>query len=95
MHSILAEFGLPYDFPEEVELAAEAIPVAIPKEENQKTERLSKGIDTDHRPDRRKGFPMTRSSYRILKNGNTEIGVHIADVSHYDETRKYFRSRSV
>ena len=36
MHSILAEFGLPYDFPEEVELAAEAIPTTISKDEIKK-----------------------------------------------------------
>jgi len=82
MHSILAEFGLPYDFPEEVELAAEAIPVAIPKDEIKKRKDIRKVLTLTIDPVDAKDFDDA-ISYQILKNGNTEIGVHIADVSHY------------
>lgn len=82
MHSILAEFGLPYDFPEEVELAAEAIPTGIPKEEFKKRKDLRNVLTFTIDPIDAKDFDDA-ISYQKLANGNTEIGVHIADVSFY------------
>ena len=82
MHSILAEFGLPYDFPEEVELAAEAIPTTLSKDEIKKRKDYRKVLTFTIDPVDAKDFDDA-ISYQILANGNTEIGVHIADVSHY------------
>ncbi|MCZ2481496.1 ribonuclease R [Aquirufa nivalisilvae] len=82
MHSILAEFGLPYEFPEMVELAAEAISTEISKEEIKKRKDLRKILSFTIDPKDAKDFDDA-ISYQKLANGNTEIGVHIADVSHY------------
>lgn len=82
MHSILAEFGLPYDFPEEVEMAANSISTQISKEEIKKRKDFRKVLTCTIDPRDAKDFDDA-ISYRTLKNGNIEIGVHIADVSHY------------
>ena len=82
MHAILAEFGLPYRFPREVEEAADQIPDTITDK------------DRAHRRDFRKVLTFTIDptdakdyddalSFRKLENGNYEVGVHIADVSWY------------
>ena len=87
MHAILAEFGLPLEFPPEVyDEAATFTPSSV-----------SKGLDPAEiakRRDMRDVLTMTIDphdakdfddalSMRKLKNGNWEIGIHIADVSHY------------
>ena len=82
MHSILAEYGLPYDFPEEVEKAAASILVQIPATEIKKRKDMRKVLTFTIDPIDAKDFDDA-ISYQKLKNGNTEIGVHIADVSHY------------
>jgi ribonuclease R len=82
MHSILAEYGLPYEFPEAVEDAADAISVTIPKDEIKKRKDLRKVLTFTIDPIDAKDFDDA-ISYQVLKNGNTEIGVHIADVSYY------------
>jgi ribonuclease R len=82
MHSILAEYGLPYDFPEEVEKAAASILVQIPATEIKKRKDMRKILTFTIDPIDAKDFDDA-ISYQKLKNGNTEIGVHIADVSHY------------
>ncbi|MBP5488596.1 MAG: ribonuclease R [Bacteroidales bacterium] len=82
MHAILAEFNLPYRFEKFVEDAAEKIPSEITP------------ADLAERRDFRQVFTFTIDpadakdyddalSFRPLENGNYEVGVHIADVSHY------------
>lgn len=82
IHSILAEYGLPYTFPEEVERDADKIDRSINDEEVAKR-RDMRGITTfTIDPKDAKDFDDALS-IRKLDNGNWEIGVHIADVSHY------------
>jgi len=82
MHAILAEFDLPYRFPEEVEKEVERIPEAITEAEIAKR-RDFRGIPTfTIDPVDAKDFDDALS-LRRLDSGNWEVGVHIADVSHY------------
>lgn len=82
MHAILAEFGLPYKYPEQVEEAANKISDQISKEEIAKREDL-RGVPTfTIDPKDAKDFDDALS-IRQLENGLWEVGVHIADVSHY------------
>ncbi|SEM98483.1 ribonuclease R [Chryseobacterium taichungense] len=82
IHSILAEYGLPYTFPEEVERDADKIDRSISDEEVAKRWDM-RGITTfTIDPKDAKDFDDALS-IRKLENGNWEIGVHIADVSHY------------
>ena len=82
MHAILAEFGLPYRYPANVEKAAEKIDAGITKEEVAKREDF-RGITTfTIDPRDAKDFDDALS-IRRLSNGNWEVGVHIADVTHY------------
>lgn len=82
MHAILAEFDLPYKFSAEVEAAAEQIDATI-TEADYKARRDFRKITTfTIDPDDAKDFDDALSLNK-LKNGNWEIGVHIADVTHY------------
>ncbi|MEX1189559.1 MAG: ribonuclease R [Bacteroidia bacterium] len=82
MHAIMLDYGLPYEFPEEVERDAEKIPMDIPASEI-KNRRDFRGITTfTIDPADAKDFDDALS-IRKLDNGNWEIGVHIADVSYY------------
>jgi len=82
MHAILAEYGLPYHFPKDVEKAADLIPIKITAQEIAKRKDF-RGITTfTIDPVDAKDFDDALS-IRKLENGNWEIGVHIADVSHY------------
>ncbi len=82
MNAIMAEFGLPYKYPEAVEKAAENIPVEIPEDEIKKREDF-RGITTfTVDPYDAKDFDDALSA-RKLSNGNWEVGVHIADVTYY------------
>jgi ribonuclease R len=82
IHAIMAEFGLPMEFPPVVHEAAEAIPTLLPEHEILKR-RDFRGITTfTIDPEDAKDFDDALS-IRKLENGNWEIGVHIADVSHY------------
>ncbi len=82
MHAILAEFGLPYEFPKDVERAADLIPIKITPEEIAKRRDFRKITTFTIDPVDAKDFDDAISIQK-LKNGNWEIGVHIADVSHY------------
>lgn len=82
MHAILAEFGLPYKYPENVEKAANAIDAGITPEEIAKREDFRKVTTFTIDPKDAKDFDDALS-IRKLKNGNWEVGVHIADVTHY------------
>ena len=82
MHAILAEFELPHKFPVNVDYAAEKIPLEISEEEIKKR-RDVRGITTfTIDPHDAKDFDDALSLQK-LKNGNWEVGVHIADVTHY------------
>ncbi|MBR5240397.1 MAG: RNB domain-containing ribonuclease, partial [Muribaculaceae bacterium] len=82
MHAILAEFGLPYKYPEKVEAAADNISDEIPKEEIARREDF-RGVNTfTIDPKDAKDFDDALS-IRELPNGNFEVGVHIADVTYY------------
>ena len=82
MHAILAEFGLPYSYPANVERAAERISEEITAEEVAKREDF-RGVTTfTIDPKDAKDFDDALSIQK-LPNGRWEIGVHIADVSHY------------
>lgn len=82
IHAILAEYGLPYDFPQEVKEYAQKVAVQ-PTQEDFKSRRDMRGITTfTIDPIDAKDFDDALSIQK-LDNGNWEIGVHIADVSHY------------
>ncbi len=82
IHSILAEYGLPYDFPEEVEIDADKIDRRITDEEAAKRWDMRDVLTFTIDPKDAKDFDDALS-IRKLENGNWEVGVHIADVSHY------------
>jgi len=82
MHAILAEFGLPYRFTDETEQAAELIPDTI-TQDDYKEHRDFRNITTfTIDPEDANDFDDALS-FRKLDNNNWEIGVHIADVTHY------------
>lgn len=82
IHSIMAEFGLPFEYPEEVVQEAEAISEKIPESEikNRRDFRDVTTVTID--PADAKDFDDA-ISYQRLENGNIQLGVHIADVTHY------------
>ena len=82
MHAILAEFGLPYKYPEKVERAADAIDPGITDEEVAKRIDMRDVTTFTIDPRDAKDFDDALS-IRKLKEGLWEVGVHIADVSHY------------
>ena len=82
MHAILAEFGLPYHYPENVNAAAEKIGAGITDEEVARRRDMRPVTTFTIDPRDAKDFDDALS-IRTLPNGNYEIGVHIADVTHY------------
>ena len=82
MHAILAEYRLPYRYPEAVEKEAAKIPVEITEEEIRLREDFRDVITFTIDPKDAKDFDDALS-VRKLRNGNWEVGVHIADVTHY------------
>lgn len=82
MHAILAEFGLPYVYPEAVEKAADKIPAEISEEEIARREDFRKVTTFTIDPKDAKDFDDALS-IRSIKEGLWEVGVHIADVTHY------------
>lgn len=85
MHAILAEFGLPYKYPSQVEKAADKIPDVIPEEEIARREDFRTVPTFTIDPKDAKDFDDALSA-RQLDNGNWEVGVHIADVTYYVRT---------
>ena len=82
MHSILAEYNLPYRFEPEVENAAESISELI-TDKDIAARKDFRGVTTfTIDPSDAKDFDDALS-YRKLDNGNYEVGIHIADVTHY------------
>lgn len=82
MQSILVEFNFPLFFPEKVEKEANAIPEIIPEKEILKRKDFRDIITFTIDPEDAKDFDDALS-VRKLQNGLWEVGVHIADVSHY------------
>ncbi|MCQ2175328.1 MAG: ribonuclease R [Bacteroidales bacterium] len=82
MHAILAEFGLPYRFEKEVEDAADSISEAITAEDIKGRKDFRDTFTFTIDPADAKDFDDALS-FKALKNGNYEVGVHIADVSYY------------
>lgn len=82
MHAILAEFDLPFKFPEHVNEAAEEISDVITKEEIAKRRDFRDITTFTIDPADAKDFDDALS-LRKLENGNWEVGIHIADVTHY------------
>ena len=82
MHAILAEFNLPYRFSKEVENAADKISEEITDEELKGRKDFRDTFTFTIDPSDAKDFDDALS-FKKLQNGNYEVGVHIADVSHY------------
>ena len=82
MHAILAEFGLPISFPTNIEKEADNIPTKISSSEIKKRRDFRKTTTFTIDPADAKDFDDALS-FEFLENGNYEIGVHIADVTHY------------
>ena len=82
MHAILAEYGLPYSYPQAVEAAADKIPAEISPEDYAEREDFRDVVTFTIDPKDAKDFDDALS-IRRLRPGIWEVGVHIADVSHY------------
>lgn len=82
MRNILLDHGFPLSFSDEALEMASRLPETISKEELSKRKDVRKILTFTIDPADAKDFDDA-ISYRKLKNGNHEIGVHIADVSHY------------
>lgn len=82
MNAILADYGFPLTFPDEVEIQAESIKEEITKEEIARRRDFREVLTFTIDPADAKDFDDA-ISFQTLKNGNIEVGVHIADVSHY------------
>lgn len=100
MHAILAEFGLPYHYPKKVIKEAEKINDKISDDEIKKRRDFRQILTFTIDPADAKDFDDALS-YKPLQNGNIEVGVHIADVTHYVrpntllESEAYERATSV
>ncbi|MCL9809949.1 ribonuclease R [Flavobacterium luminosum] len=82
IHAILAEYGLPYDFPPEVEAYAQQLDTSIHPNEIAKRRDMRNVLTFTIDPKDAKDFDDALS-FQKLENGHYEIGIHIADVSHY------------
>lgn len=82
MHAILSEFGLPYRFEPEVENAADKISGKITSEDLKMRRDFTKTLTFTIDPADAKDFDDALS-FKKLENGNYEVGIHIADVTHY------------
>lgn len=100
MHAILAEYGLPYDFPLEVTHYTNTLNTSITEEEISKRRDMRKVLTFTIDPKDAKDFDDALS-FEPLEDGNFEVGVHIADVSFYIdpdsvlEEEAYSRATSV
>ena len=82
IHSILAQFGLPYEFEKEVEDYANSIDTTIKEVEIKKRRDMRSDLTFTIDPKDAKDFDDALS-FKDLKDGTYEIGIHIADVAHY------------
>ncbi|TYA74184.1 ribonuclease R [Seonamhaeicola marinus] len=82
IHAILSDYGLPYEFPYEVEDYANTLDTSITDSEIAKRRDMRKDLTFTIDPKDAKDFDDALS-FTVLENGLYEIGIHIADVSHY------------
>ncbi len=82
IHSILAEYGLPHEFPYEVEQYANSLDTSIKQEEINNRRDMRNTLTFTIDPKDAKDFDDALS-FEKLENGHFEVGIHIADVSHY------------
>lgn len=82
MNAILAQFGFPLEFPAAVEKEANDIPEVVSAAEMEGRKDFRETVTFTIDPADAKDFDDA-ISFKVLENGNYEIGVHIADVSHY------------
>ncbi|MGD2034181.1 MAG: ribonuclease R [Bacteroidales bacterium] len=100
MHAILAEFGLPYRFSKEVENEADQISDQITEQDLRERKDFRKATTFTIDPEDANDFDDALS-LKKLGNGNWEVGVHIADVTHFVRTKSllneeaYARATSV
>lgn len=100
IHAILAQYGLPYEFPEEVEKHAQHLETKITDKDISSRRDMRDTLTYTIDPADAKDFDDALS-FKKLENGKYEIGIHIADVSHYVkpntvlETEAYERATSV
>ncbi len=100
IHAILAQYGLPYEFPEAVEQEAEKLDTTIKESDISSRRDMRDTLTYTIDPADAKDFDDALS-FKKLENGTFEIGIHIADVSHYVkpntilETEAYERATSV
>ena len=83
MHAILAQYGLPYKYPKRVEEAADKIDATITPEDIAEREDFRDVLTFTIDPKDAKDFDDALSIRRIDNSPLYEVGVHIADVSHY------------
>ena len=83
MNTILAQYGLPYKYPKRVEDAAEKISAEITEQDFKEREDFRNVWTCTIDPKDAKDFDDALSIRRLNKEGLWEVGVHIADVSHY------------
>ncbi len=84
IHAILAQYGLPYEFPAAVENFANKIDTSIPEHEIAKRRDMRDVLTYTIDPADAKDFDDALS-FKRLEDGKMEVGIHIADVSHYVE----------
>ena len=82
IHAILAEYGLPLEFPHDVEEFANNIDTSIRNEEIKKRRDMRQDLTFTIDPKDAKDFDDALS-FKVLEHNLYEIGIHIADVSHY------------
>lgn len=83
MNTILAQYGLPYKYPKRVEDAAEKISAEITEQDFKEREDFRDVWTCTIDPKDAKDFDDALSIRKLEKEGLWEVGVHIADVSHY------------
>ncbi|TCC86716.1 ribonuclease R [Pedobacter hiemivivus] len=88
MNAILAQYGFPLSFPAEVENEANSIPEQVSDAEIKGRKDFRDTVTFTIDPADAKDFDDA-ISFKTLENGNYEIGVHIADVSHYVQPNSY------
>jgi len=93
IHSIMAEFGLPFEFAETVEKEANRIDDHITRDEVKKRRDFREITTFTIDPLDAKDFDDAISLQK-LKNGHYEIGVHIADVTHYVEPKTHLEKEA-
>jgi ribonuclease R len=82
IHTIMAEFNLPTEFPKKIIAETDAIPTSIPANEAARRKDFREVFTITIDPEDAKDFDDALS-LKILPNGHIEVGVHIADVSYY------------